>query len=1040
MIPQRIKLSGFLSYKTEQEICLDGSHLWMLSGANGSGKSSVFDAVTFALFGHHRGGSQSAAELINKESTTLAVEFDFLVDQVCYRIVRTVRQLQKSLKSTLQAYRQEPDGKWQAIPDTEHKTKFDAWVRDKIGLDYETFTSSVVLLQGKAEKLLDSTPAGRAGVLARIVDLERYQRLHSKADDERRERKGSLEEIENQLGVLPEVKDEQLTDAQARIATAEQARAESQERVAKLQALELQALRWTESQSRLTATRDKLRNMESLLEHAVAIEKQYTRLRELHDVLPVVGTIVTERGRIGESDRKTEQYLKEQESRANSRQQVAHALDQGKKKLAAHKQTLATNEAQKSRLDEKLRELTAAIEKVKQAEDAEAEIKRLEVELKPLPANPDDAVRTLQAEKDRLGILAQNVAVLERLHQERSELARAVDREKKARAEEEKLKADGTKAKKDHEAAEAKLKAARGDREAKDIAAAGAKALAENAKQLADEFKQMTGEKSCRACGQPLSAKHFGDEKKRRQDALKAAEEKSKSLAAEAAAALKLETDLIAKEAAAREHLHKLRDQFRDAAAALRQAGTDIYRLTESCRQSYFALPDEFKSRVAAKDPPDWAKVTFPDRHDIDNLAADVRRLDALKKKLATAQEQAKKAADLRAKLESARERHARAKQALPAGNAATVREDYSAREAEAKALDGSIAATKKNISTTEIEVDRSQRELGQIDNALTELKGKLALEESSRKQSHETVERSLKSLPAAWRGPAETSGFNEHIRWKEEYEKLTEEGVESKFTQLQAARSGLESLRAEIATLEREADEFPEESRRSPDDVKAEIAAAQAELKARDSDLFDAQAAKRELDRLREQRAELTERFKAADLEHSRYKTLAELLGRNRLQRHLVRTAERQIVDCANGMLDRLSAGQLFLRLIESDAGTDKALELECYNRVTGEAPVNVNYLSGSQKFRVAVSLALGIGQYASKQHRPIESVMIDEGFGCLDRNGRQVMIQELQNLRGHLRCILLVSHQEEFADAFPDGYRFELIDGSTKVSSNRR
>ena len=44
--------------------------------------------------------------------------------------------------------------------------------------------------------------------------------------------------------------------------------------------------------------------------------------------------------------------------------------------------------------------------------------------------------------------------------------------------------------------------------------------------------------------------------------------------------------------------------------------------------------------------------------------------------------------------------------------------------------------------------------------------------------------------------------------------------------------------------------------------------------------------------------------------------------------------------------------------------------------------------------------------------------------------------MIQELQNLRGHLHCILLVSHQEEFADAFPDGYRFELHDGATRVS----
>jgi exonuclease SbcC len=117
-------------------------------------------------------------------------------------------------------------------------------------------------------------------------------------------------------------------------------------------------------------------------------------------------------------------------------------------------------------------------------------------------------------------------------------------------------------------------------------------------------------------------------------------------------------------------------------------------------------------------------------------------------------------------------------------------------------------------------------------------------------------------------------------------------------------------------------------------------------------------------------------------------------------------------------------------------EGSTEKALELECSNRVTGGSAINVAFLSGSQRFRVAVALALGIGQYASKQHRPIESVIIDEGFGCLDRAGRQVMIQELQNLRGHLNCILLVSHQEEFADAFPDGYRFELLDGTTKVS----
>ncbi len=233
MIPQRVKLSGFLSYKDEQEICFNESPLWMLSGTNGSGKSSIFDAVTFALFGHHRGGSQSAVELINKESNTLGVEFDFTVEKQLYRVKRTVRRRASGVASTQQAMKWVPgsagvppassDDKsgrdarapgedfWEPVPDTTYKAKFDAWVKDKIGLDYETFTSSVLLLQGKSEKLLDSTPAGRAGVLARIVDLERYQKLHAKADDKRKELKGQLESIANQLSGIREVTDEELT-------------------------------------------------------------------------------------------------------------------------------------------------------------------------------------------------------------------------------------------------------------------------------------------------------------------------------------------------------------------------------------------------------------------------------------------------------------------------------------------------------------------------------------------------------------------------------------------------------------------------------------------------------------------------------------------------------------------------------------------------------------------------------------------------------------------------------------------------------------
>src|SRR5262249_37793656 len=207
MIPRRVKLSGFLSYTDEQEVAFDGSSLWMLSGLNGSGKSSVFDAVTYALFGHHRGGSINAGELINKDSRALSVEFEFLVDGQPFQIRRPLRRDARGApKGTQQVFRLDAaSGKWAAVPDTNLSDGFKAWVRDKIGLDYVTFTSSVLLLQGRAEKLLDSTPKGRAEGLAGVVDLQRYQKLHEKGDTKRKPLQTKLEAGQGQNARRPEV-------------------------------------------------------------------------------------------------------------------------------------------------------------------------------------------------------------------------------------------------------------------------------------------------------------------------------------------------------------------------------------------------------------------------------------------------------------------------------------------------------------------------------------------------------------------------------------------------------------------------------------------------------------------------------------------------------------------------------------------------------------------------------------------------------------------------------------------------------------------
>ena len=221
MIPRRISLRGFLCYRDEQEVEFAGATLWMLGGPNGSGKSAIFDAVTYALFGYHRGGSQEAAELVNKDAEGFQVEFDFALDGELYRAKRTIRKTNRGGTTATQGiYREQSSaarpGKWEPIPDTNRKAEYDGWIREHLGLSYETFTSSVLLLQGRAEKLLDSKPKGRFEVLASIVDLERYQRLHAKVDDRRRELKANSEAIGHRLDAVAAVSDDELATADER--------------------------------------------------------------------------------------------------------------------------------------------------------------------------------------------------------------------------------------------------------------------------------------------------------------------------------------------------------------------------------------------------------------------------------------------------------------------------------------------------------------------------------------------------------------------------------------------------------------------------------------------------------------------------------------------------------------------------------------------------------------------------------------------------------------------------------------------------------
>ena len=397
MIPQRVQLKGFLCYVEEQEVRFDGNAtVWMLSGLNGSGKSSIFDAVTYALFGHHRGGGQQAVELINKDSDSLLVEFDFLLDGKPYRAKRTARRDNKGgARGTQQVLRREGDngdGKWVPVEGTGQKREFDAWVAEHVGLNYETFTSSVLLLQGRAEKLLDSKPEGRREVLAGIVDLERYERLHKNADDKRKSLESDLRSLSNRLAALPTVEPLEVAAADERIRTAEEAREQARADVDRLIGLAERAREWADLQKRFADSRNRWEQAERLLGDATAIEKDVDRLRDLRDVLPRLQVIAEQRNEVHKADEKTKQLTKERQKYFDELTKRDHALKQSRDKRLSTQNLIDADAARQRNVSAELRQRSIQLEKLKEYERHDGDLERLRAEKKRLPDDPTTAV------------------------------------------------------------------------------------------------------------------------------------------------------------------------------------------------------------------------------------------------------------------------------------------------------------------------------------------------------------------------------------------------------------------------------------------------------------------------------------------------------------------------------------------------------------------------------------------------------------------------------------------------------------------------
>ena len=191
MILKRLDLHNFLAWRAPTPIDFDGLALACLTGENGAGKSSLLDAITWALWGKAR--AKRDEDLIHLGQREMRVSLDFEQDGLRYRASRRRSRSGRGSRGALDLFVFGEAGARPINEDGMRRTqdKINAILR----LDYETFVHSAFLQQGKADAFALKTPAERKAILADILRLDRWSAHEARV-------KRDLRQVSEQSAIL----------------------------------------------------------------------------------------------------------------------------------------------------------------------------------------------------------------------------------------------------------------------------------------------------------------------------------------------------------------------------------------------------------------------------------------------------------------------------------------------------------------------------------------------------------------------------------------------------------------------------------------------------------------------------------------------------------------------------------------------------------------------------------------------------------------------------------------------------------------------
>lgn len=995
MIPVRLWLKNFLSYGEESPpLDFTSFHVACLVGNNGHGKSSLLDAITWALWGEARKASglkKPDEGLLRMGARSMQVEFEFDLEGDRYRVLRSYQKGGREGRSGLELQIYNDGGYTSLTQPTLRSTQ--ERINQILSMDYDTFINSAFIVQGRADEFSRKTPRERKTILTEILGLSRYDQLcdlarsRAKAAGERAaDCQGRLGQIEAELAHKGEYErglerlaekiagmESELEEREQELAALRMTRAELSAKAAQAEELKLRAAglgkEIAELQRQAEGQRGQLEALEKVLSRREAILSDYERCQALslreRDCTERLGGLLDLRARRGRCEQavqaarhQVEMGLRSWETRREeSRAAIEEAsqtlkreaqIDQGYRELEAARRAEGEWEERRGRMEE----LEAAAQKLERA--IERATHELDFALKDLAGRAQELKARADLEPKSGDDLGKARAALERLQRLEGEREGVRGEGEALGLEIERTKSRLQGAEREREEANRKLEVLQASPEAQcplcqtelDEARKGAlvEGLAAAIHQSSEEIAELQSALGSKEQARERLRSHY-----------RQLEGELKLLPAAQKALLQMERNY---------------QESLDAAEELRRIQGQIEERSRQLSERAFALP-EHQQWAELRREIDHVGYDRKDHQAIRKACKDLQRFEREKAALETAHLQSRRAAEALKEIEA---RIGEQREILEGERYAE------AERAEMKRLEEEIATA----GYDEL-LHRQIRE--ELAGALAEaprLKGQLEEAEQRVGPARETLASLMASLVDKQRERSEQA--------------LT-------LQLLEQHAQALKGLDPQIVSLEGRL----KSSRKAHEEILLERGALQARY---DRSL-----------QLEGEGRDLQAELRRADRDREIYEQLAVAFGKDGIQALIIENAIPEIEEEANAILSRLTDHRTHisiepLRDLKS-GGIKETLEI----KISDEMGTRDHQLySGGESFRTDFSLRIALSKLlAQRAGTRLRTLVIDEGFGTQDAEGLERLVEAIQAISEDFDKILVVTHLESLKNSFP-------------------